>query len=123
MTQEKEMIEPCGKESGVVQSGTYDGYAFSIWNDADNRCLILFIQFKGSAGSWGPYPPYRSIYDATDGLLCHADPNDSDAIRERGLIAEYDYVWKEFGFMEGEAVDAVMLSLKALVSHMMSIGC
>lgn len=117
------MIEPYGKESGVVQSGTYDGYAFSIWNDADNGRLILFAQFKGSAGSWGPYPPYRSLYDATGGMLCHADPNDADAIKGYGLIAQYDYVWKEFGFMGEGAIDAAMLSLRALVKHMMSAGC
>lgn len=117
------MIEPYGKESGVIQSGTYDGYAFSIWNDVGSGRLILFVQFKGSAGSWGPYQPYRSLYDAVDGMLCHADINEAASIREHGLIAEYDYVWKVFGFMEGDAVGAVMLSLKSLVCHMMSIGC
>lgn len=117
------MTEPYGEESGVIQSGTYDGYAFSIWNDPEGGRLILFAQFKGRAGGWGPYPPYRSLYDAVDGMLCHADPNDADAIKEHGLIAEYDYVWKEFGFMAGDALGAVMSSLKSLVSHMMSIGC
>ena len=79
------MIKPYSKESGVVQSGTYNGYHFVIWNGGSYP--TVYVQYKGKG--------IREFFDSCLFEKCNTYVPKGTGPK-LNLIPQYQYIGKSF---------------------------